>query len=173
MSIWHLKKEVRVNYFFQTPIEDVSQTETQHSSIDGENRIQESPKIERNGSKKAVKRKSKETEDDATLAKAIKVMERPLDDFQIFGDYVASELRSLRSDHLQRKLKRMIQRDILQISELSDQEETRSLLTTPVSIPLVSPVYDTSSSNSQSFHTLQSYNNTYSDQLEPGTKIKK
>ncbi|CAH2004067.1 unnamed protein product, partial [Acanthoscelides obtectus] len=66
---------------------NASETETQHSSKDRENIIQESPKIEQNGSKKAVKRKSKETDDDATLAKAIKVMERPVDDFQIFGDY--------------------------------------------------------------------------------------
>ncbi|CAH1954872.1 unnamed protein product [Acanthoscelides obtectus] len=66
---------------WKVPIANASQTETQHSSIDRENIIQESPKIEQNGSKKAVKRKSKETEDDATLAKAIKVMERPVDDF--------------------------------------------------------------------------------------------
>ncbi|CAH1969327.1 unnamed protein product [Acanthoscelides obtectus] len=61
----------------------------------------------------------------------------------------------------------MIQRDISQVLELSDQEETHSL-STSVWIPLVSPVYDTSSSNSQYFHTLQSYNNTYSDQPQPG-----
>nr|CAH7713355.1 unnamed protein product [Callosobruchus chinensis] len=53
----------------KTPIEDVSQTETQHSSIDGRNRIQESPKIEQNGSKEIVK--------NSTSAKAIKVMKWP------------------------------------------------------------------------------------------------
>lgn len=51
-------------------------------------------------------------------------MDRPIDNFQIFGDYVASELRSLRSEQLQRKLKRMIQKAILEISELADEEES-------------------------------------------------
>lgn len=40
------------------------------------------------------------------LAKAIKLMDQPLDDFQIFGDYIASELRTLRAEQLQRKLKK-------------------------------------------------------------------
>ncbi|CAH1963797.1 unnamed protein product [Acanthoscelides obtectus] len=79
--------EVKFYVMLLLPMMQINmQTETQHSSIDREN-VQESIKIEQNGSRKAVQRKNKETEDDATLAKAIKVMERPVDYFQIFGDY--------------------------------------------------------------------------------------
>ncbi|KAJ8918002.1 hypothetical protein NQ315_011455 [Exocentrus adspersus] len=42
------------------------------------------------------------------------------DDFQVFGDFVACELRNLRSKENQKKLKRAIQRAILDISELDD-----------------------------------------------------
>lgn len=108
--------------------------------------------------KKNKKRNCRTTEDDAILAKAIKVMDRPIDNFQIFGDYVASELRSLRSEQLQRKLKRMIQKAILEISELADEEESGT--STPASVPLLSPSYETSSSNASQF-TIQSLNTNH------------
>lgn len=39
---------------------------------------------------------------------------------QIFGDFVASELRTLRSNESRKKLKRMIQKAILQVGEEED-----------------------------------------------------
>ncbi|XP_049866999.1 uncharacterized protein LOC126367499 isoform X2 [Pectinophora gossypiella] len=42
------------------------------------------------------------------------------DECQIFGDFVASELRTLRSDESRKRLKRMIQKAILQIGEEED-----------------------------------------------------
>ncbi|XP_028158204.1 uncharacterized protein LOC135072229 [Ostrinia nubilalis] len=42
------------------------------------------------------------------------------DECQIFGDFVASELRTLRSDESRKKLKRMIQKAILQVGEEED-----------------------------------------------------
>ncbi|KAJ2952619.1 hypothetical protein O0L34_g6944 [Tuta absoluta] len=42
------------------------------------------------------------------------------DECQIFGDFVASELRTLRSDESRKKLKRMIQKAILMIGEEED-----------------------------------------------------
>ncbi|XP_053625732.1 uncharacterized protein LOC128683799 isoform X1 [Plodia interpunctella] len=42
------------------------------------------------------------------------------DECQIFGDFVASELRTLRSDESRKKLKRVIQKAILQIGEEED-----------------------------------------------------
>ncbi|XP_063360055.1 uncharacterized protein LOC134649262 [Cydia amplana] len=42
------------------------------------------------------------------------------DECQIFGDFVASELRTLRSDDARKKLKRIIQKAILQIGEEED-----------------------------------------------------
>ncbi|KAG6440406.1 uncharacterized protein LOC115455869 [Manduca sexta] len=42
------------------------------------------------------------------------------DECQIFGDFVASELRTLRSNESRKKLKRMIQKAILQVGEEED-----------------------------------------------------
>lgn len=45
------------------------------------------------------------------------------DEHQLFGDYVASELRSLSSDYYRRQLKRNIQRCILDILDKDDRDE--------------------------------------------------
>ncbi|KAG7307143.1 hypothetical protein JYU34_007288 [Plutella xylostella] len=42
------------------------------------------------------------------------------DECQIFGDFVASELRTLRSDESRKQLKRLIQKAILHVGELED-----------------------------------------------------
>lgn len=47
---------------------------------------------------------------------------RPIDEFQIFGDYVASELRSLRTAKVRRSLKLEIQKAILRASEINDND---------------------------------------------------
>lgn len=44
-------------------------------------------------------------------------MKQPTDEFQTFGDFVANELRGIKSNHLQNKLKRLIQKDILNVTE--------------------------------------------------------
>ncbi|XP_050294292.1 uncharacterized protein LOC126734639 [Anthonomus grandis grandis] len=120
---------------------------TQNSTIDERQKIETETKS--TPSKKP--KKIKVTEEDAMLANAVKVMNRPSDNWQILGDYVASELRSLCSEQRQLRLKKMIQRDILTISELADSGHS-----TPASIPLLSPTYDSSASSSTQY-TVQPY----------------
>ncbi|CAG9783602.1 unnamed protein product [Diatraea saccharalis] len=64
------------------------------------------------------------------------------DECQIFGDFVASELRMLRSDESRKRLKRVIQKAILQIGEEEDMKANnnnsileRLQFVTPVDIP--------------------------------------
>ncbi|GBP06541.1 hypothetical protein EVAR_69646_1 [Eumeta japonica] len=47
------------------------------------------------------------------------------DECQIFGDFVASELRMLRSDESRKKLKRLVQKAILEIGEEDDYQSFR------------------------------------------------
>lgn len=61
--------------------------------------------------------KKNEIEQDILLKKATDLMTKPIDEFQIFGDFVASEIRNLKSPEYQRQLKLTIQRAILQFSE--------------------------------------------------------
>lgn len=42
------------------------------------------------------------------------------DDCQVFGDFVAGELRNLKSEYNRKKLKRIIQKVIIEISESED-----------------------------------------------------
>lgn len=135
---------IQINFFTQNATDDkeeIFEKETQCES-----------------SKKKIKRETVEQLKTMLLAKATKVMDLPIDNIQILGDYVASELQSLGSEQLQRKLKRLIQKAILEISELVDEEESGT--STPASVPLLSPSYETSSSNDSQF-TIQSLNTNY------------
>lgn len=68
----------------------------------------------------------KEYRNSPTPHKCRKLSNPPIDDFQIFGDLVVSELRNLRSRENQNALKRMILRAISHISEVDDRNATRS-----------------------------------------------
>ena len=58
-------------------------------------------------------------DDKSDLIKIVtEVMRKPIDEFQIFGDFIASEFRSIRSKEVQRQLKLMIQRAIIQFAEI-------------------------------------------------------
>lgn len=57
------------------------------------------------------------------MEKALKVMTQkkiPDDEAQVFGNFVASAIRNLRSEEYRRRLKRKIQTIILEIEELDD-----------------------------------------------------
>jgi hypothetical protein len=62
----------------------------------------------------------KQTKEDFILSKALDLLNRRADDEQTFGDYVASSLRNMRSEENRRLLRRKIERDILEMSELDD-----------------------------------------------------
>lgn len=79
--------------------------------------------------KKCVKQKRSCIDNDA-MEKAMAELNKPSDEFDIFGEYVASELRSLQFDHNKRKLKRIIQKAILDMSEIDDNERSSSALST-------------------------------------------
>ena len=59
-----------------------------------------------------TKKKKHTCIDNDAMKKAMAELNRPSDEFEIFGEYVASELRSLQYDHNKRKLKRIIQKAI-------------------------------------------------------------
>lgn len=71
----------------------------------------------------------------------MKILERPADDYQIFGDFVAAELRSLKSSEKQRLLKQKIQRVILDISESEDVPSVLSWNIQPSSSPSSTATY--------------------------------
>ena len=71
---------------------------------------------------KAKRKKCDTSSEDALLQKALAAMQKPVDEFQIFADYVAQELRALKFQHNRNKLKRLIQRAILDISQLDDEQ---------------------------------------------------
>lgn len=69
-----------------------------------------------------------EKEQNCLLRNPLQVGDKITDEFQVFGDFVASELRNLRSRENQNRLKRMIQRSILEISEIDDNDGGFSII---------------------------------------------
>lgn len=74
-------------------------------------------------------------------------LNKPSDEFDIFGEFVASEIRSLQLDHNRRKLKRIIQKAILDMSEIDEDESSRHL-STPLSTHSKTSVSSKESENS-------------------------
>lgn len=74
------------------------------------------------------KSNSEKDEHDAALENALQIMQKPCDEYQIFGDFVASELRGLRKAASKRKLKRLIQQAILEVTDEDDEENSNNIL---------------------------------------------
>lgn len=100
---------------------------------------------------KLPSRKKRKENNDAVaqeIEKAVHVLNQPNDDAQIFGDYVASELRQLRNQANRRTLKRLINEAIMRVSDLDASEfQPQSFhipcpSTSHYSSDVVSPVYD-------------------------------
>lgn len=53
----------------------------------------------------------------ASLDLALQVIEEPLDEYDVFGEYVASEFRKLPTEEQKQRLKRLILRDLLDITD--------------------------------------------------------
>ncbi len=67
---------------------------------------------------KASKRKpNNDDANDSMLKKACSIMVQEDDEYDVFGCFVASELRCLKQDFNRRRLKRIIQRAILDVAE--------------------------------------------------------
>lgn len=54
------------------------------------------------------------------MGKAYSVLSENEDDIDVFGKFVASEIRGLQNNHLRKKAKRQIQRILLDIAEEDD-----------------------------------------------------
>lgn len=78
--------------------------------------------------KRVVKRKISCVDNDV-LEKAFNELDTPSDEFHTFGEFVGSEVRNLKFDHNRRKLKRIIQKAILDISEIDENERSSSATT--------------------------------------------
>ena len=86
---------------------------------------------------KASKRKpTNDDANDSMLKKACSIMMQDDDEFDVFGSFVASELRCLKQDVNGRRLKRIIQRAILDVAENDEATPTpnsdRSYVSTPM-----------------------------------------
>lgn len=88
------------------------------------------------------------------LGKAYSVLSEKEDDIDVFGKFVASELRGLQTDHSRKKAKRQIQRILLDIAE----EDDAKLSTTHHLIPVSSSSFSSPNSNS-GYSTISTYNN--------------
>ncbi|CAH1980764.1 unnamed protein product [Acanthoscelides obtectus] len=87
------------------------------------------------------------------LEKAKNILNTPTDEYTVFGEYVASELRQLRSDERKRRLKRIIQKAIVAMSEEDEVEFSGSRTLTP----LMSPTYSHSSTYPSISNTVESF----------------
>lgn len=60
-------------------------------------------------------------DEDALIKKASALIDKPADEHQVFGEFVASELRLLKSHQNILLLRRKIQRAILEVSEMENE----------------------------------------------------
>lgn len=75
--------------------------------------------------------------DDKLFKSALATLQRPLDDDDRFGQYVAMELRSLRTDFYKRRLKSEIRKSVVRIND--EEEMHYASASSSVSTPLPSP----------------------------------
>lgn len=115
--------------------------------------------------KKRVKRKdNSQLKEDDLLNKAMKIIDKPADEFQIFGDFVACELRNLQNRENQQRLKRMIQRAILEVAE---QDTSRPSSTASYYSSFVSSPTDQGMNNLKKCHVMSYYLPSYMYFLDP------
>jgi len=86
-------------------------------SIMEDNSNSEDPSMQLGSRKRSA---DSEPTTEEVLLKAVKVLTDPEDEFQVFGRYIASELRGLYSNQSRRQLKRAIQRAVLEAYEMDD-----------------------------------------------------
>lgn len=119
--------------------------------------------------KRISKATSRTQEDDNILKEAIEIMKKPKDDFDRFGEYVALELKSLKSDYYRGVLKSEIRKAILNISDMDEKcywsTASSSSASTSCSTPIASPpivVDNFSEQNIETETTQDYYNSSYS-----------
>lgn len=73
-----------------------------------------------------IKKRTQQDNNDVLYKKAAKVLTSEEDDFDKFGAFVASELRSLRNTSLVKLLKKKIQLAIIEVSDMSENVEIQT-----------------------------------------------
>ncbi|XP_068894953.1 uncharacterized protein [Tenebrio molitor] len=78
--------------------------------------------------------------EDKVVEKALEIVNKLDDDAQIFGNFVASSIRNLRSEEKKRLMKRQIQAIVLKVEQLDDLDHA-TLVSSPVSstVEIVTP----------------------------------
>lgn len=96
-----------------------------------------------NVQKQRNKKRKKDLEQEALLNRCLGVMSKPADSFEIFGDYIADELRNMNSKapDLQSQAKRKIQRIVLEMNDLYDSRMC-AVHNIQSSVPLENQMYE-------------------------------
>lgn len=92
-------------------------------------------------------------------------MKKPKDDFDRFGEYVALELKSLKSDYYRGVLKSEIRKAILNISDMDEKNYWSTASGSSSSTPIASPsnvVDNFSQQNIETQTTQDFYNSSFS-----------
>lgn len=84
--------------------------------------------------KKKSSNKRQSQDDDNILKEAIEIMKKPKDDFDRFGEYVALELKTLKSDYYRGLLKSEIRKSIANISDMDERNHWSRVMPSPSSI---------------------------------------
>lgn len=108
------------NTYVYSVLSSLFQDSESNQEIEGTENRNTAEKERSSPQNKRTKKPTKKGESnyDFLLTKAADAINKPTDDFQIFADYVACELRNLRSAENQRLLKLAIQRSIIHYSEI-------------------------------------------------------
>ena len=110
------------------PYENLSKETTDQTQCQEEQELANPPPASSQPARKPTKRPGAEPGDNI-MKKACAVLSKEHDKYDIFGAFVAAEIRGLSNESSRKKLKRMIQRAILQVTE-EDDESTSSLTST-------------------------------------------
>ncbi|XP_069680315.1 uncharacterized protein [Periplaneta americana] len=102
----------------ETPSDDIQEDEsTNHNPLPSTT----SPTSPRSTSRKGKRKKNIELEERAAINRCMSVFEsgtgKQTDEFHIFGEYVANELRVMKNDYFRYKMKNAIQQAIVNVSE--------------------------------------------------------
>lgn len=96
--------------------------------MQNEQTLDEPTPIKQNKKKISNKRQSQTQDDDSILKEAIEIMKKPKDDFDRFGEYVALELKTLKSDYYRGLLKSEIRKAITNISDMDERSHWSSVM---------------------------------------------
>lgn len=68
----------------------------------------------------SYRKKTKKLQNDAMMKSAMKILSTPVDSFQIFGDFVADQMRGM-NENKRKRLKLIIQKAIIELEEEPDE----------------------------------------------------